>query len=576
MSVIKVLPKEISELIAAGEVIDRPVSVVKELVENSIDAGANRIEIAIESGGLSLISVLDNGCGFDKDDLKTAFIRHATSKIKLASDLNAIDTLGFRGEALPSIAAVCKVKISSKGYSYTYGQDTIDSPYINGTLIEVRDIFYNTPARLKFLKKDVIEGSAIKVLVERLALYNPNVSFKLKLDGKIVLFTPGDNNLLSNIRIIFGTDVSSNMLKVDYKTDGISVIGYIGKPSFNRASRSLQLFYINNRLIKSNTICSALEDAFRHYIMIGKFLCGILNIQIDSGSIDVNVHPAKLEVRFSNEMFIYNSVKTAVMEALKVYDTESVKQNDKINIFSLSAFDHTENQTILDIPKRNDFEVKFEKKESNFKISEPQIIEVTKEEKKSIIERDYRVIGEVFNTYILVEQNDLVHIIDKHAAHERENYNKLLEISKDKSQRQILLTPKVVQLTSDEYSSISDNLDVLDRIGITAEIFGNNQIIIREVPLMLLDIDFSDLLCDIASKISSNHGMLNSSIIDDMQYRTACRASIMGGNKNTTLELEKIADFVLGEEKIRYCPHGRPAIITLKKIDFEKMFGRLG
>ncbi|MBQ4538514.1 MAG: DNA mismatch repair endonuclease MutL, partial [Oscillospiraceae bacterium] len=334
MSKINILPQSVAELIAAGEVVDRPSSIVKELVENAIDAGASRISIEIKNGGVSYIRVSDNGSGIAKEDLPLAFIRHATSKITERLDLDAISTLGFRGEALPSIAAVSRVKVTTRTADQAVGScyiidgsgqaEQTDCGCAVGTVIEVRDLFYNTPARMKFLKKDVTESNAVASLIDRLALANPSVAFDFLRDGKRALQTPGDGKLFSAVRIVCGAEVASGMIPVDYTGEGISVKGLISRPSVSRTTRSLQTFFINSRYVRSKTCAAAVEEAYKNRMMTGRFPACIIDLKIDCSLVDVNVHPAKLEVRFSDERSVYNTVYRACMQTLSESEQKQI------------------------------------------------------------------------------------------------------------------------------------------------------------------------------------------------------------------------------------------------------------
>lgn len=653
MPKINILPQHVAELIAAGEVVDRPASIVKELVENSVDAGADRITVEIRGGGIGYIRVTDNGCGIEREDIKNAFIRHATSKVAVASDLDAIGTLGFRGEALPSIAAVSRVKVTTRTANSSLGSafsiagsdegilEDIGCPV--GTTIEIRDVFYNTPARMKFLKKDVTEANAVATLMDRLALANPGVAFEFIREGKRAMQTPGDGDLLSVIRIICGSDVASAMVPVKFKDNGIIVEGYISKPATSRSTRTLQIFYINSRYVRSRTCAVAVEDAYKNRLMTGRFPACVINLSIDTSLVDVNVHPSKLEVRFSSERDVYQVVYTACREALAEQERRPVYQPKKITPFSLYDFDYSDQQTRLTskqsqesavsidnkpsalerlasknssstlsfsspkpleekpapIPAMTAYKAKDEKQEPVIKDAEkikpktsfnkPKInidIEVT--EKNERIEPpapepvcepekiEWRIIGELFDTYILVQQGEEFHLIDKHAAHERINYERLRHIGETPSERQILLSPMAVSLPREEYFALVENPDALKKIGIVAEDFGEGVILVREIPMLLVECSMQDILAEAASKIISNRRSLTPSVIDELLYSVACRASVMAGKKSSMQELEKVAEFVLGEEQIRFCPHGRPALLTLTKREVEKMFGRLG
>ena len=362
MGMINILPQSVAELIAAGEVVDRPASIVKELVENALDAGADRISVEIKNGGIGYIRVSDNGCGIAADDMPLAFIRHATSKILEAADLDSIATLGFRGEALPSIAAVSRVKVTSRTEDERLGScfyidgsgktEQTDCGCSIGTVIEVRDLFYNTPARMKFLKKDVTEGNAVASLMDRLALANPSVAFELIREGKRTLQTAGDGKLISAVRMVCGAEVAAGMIPVNYQRSGITVSGVISKPSIARTTRSLQTFFINSRYVRSKTCAAAVEESYKNRMMTGRFPACILNLEIDCGQVDVNVHPAKLEVRFSDERLVYNTVYSACIEALIESEQKQLAApKSKINYFSINDFDHSDRQLTISAVK---------------------------------------------------------------------------------------------------------------------------------------------------------------------------------------------------------------------------------
>lgn len=672
MAKINVLPKYVAELIAAGEVVDRPASIVKELVENSVDAGANRITVEIRGGGIGYIRVTDNGCGIEREDIANAFIRHATSKVSDANDLNAIGTLGFRGEALPSIAAVSRVKLITRTADSAVGSafsvagsgdgilEDIGCPV--GTSIEVRDVFYNTPARMKFLKKDVTEANAIATLLDRLALAKPDIAFEFIREGKRVMQTPGDGDLLSVIRIICGSDVSSGMIPVNFMENGIAVRGYISKPATVRSTRTLQMFYINSRYVRSRTCAAAIEDAYKNRLMTGRFPACVLDLSIDTSLVDVNVHPSKLEVRFSSERNVYQAVYNACREALSDYERAPAAKPKKLNIFSLDDFDYSDQQTrilskphvsteekpespsaLLDLaasrkneptlsfaspkgyeeaPKKAGTEILTshqDKKEapmlpteelfpgeSKITVKSEAFTESTDGNTRAFGQRprynidieadirtnrvtppaaepvceakkeEWQVIGELFDTYILVQQGDKFHIIDKHAAHERINYEKLRHIGEEAGDRQTLLSPMAVSLPREEYFALTENPGALEKIGITAEDFGEGVILVREIPMLLSECSMQDILSETATKLIANRASLTPSVVDELLYSVACRASVMAGKKSTRQELERVAEFVLGKDCVRFCPHGRPALLTLSKREVEKMFGRLG
>ena len=633
MGAIHVLSTRIAELIAAGEVIDRPASIVKELVENSLDARAGRISVEIKNGGVTYLRVTDDGSGIGKGDIPTAFIRHATSKIASENDLEAIDTLGFRGEALPSVAAVSHVKLTTRtaddllGYCYeidalTAGE-VLETGCPVGTTIEVSDLFYNTPARMKFLKKDAAEGNAVASVIENLALANPGVSFEFIREGKRVLFTAGDGELLSVIRAIWGSEAASSMISADIRRDGIAVTGYISKPSLSRATRSNQAFFINTRFIRFKTCFAAVEEAYKNRLQTGRHPSCVLNLSINPALVDVNVHPAKTEVRFSSEREVFNSIYAACSAALEKDDELPVAADTKhITPFSISDFDHSVRQVKLPeaeplrwqessaplvmrdttgdtvppalLTRKSSFPAMDRTDYTGFSLKKTSIdIEVdesfprgpnifdtsTKQPAPPVedapIERvSFRVLGEIFELYILIEHKNELLLIDKHAAHERYIYDRLrlLEIA---GERQQLLTPQSVVLSREEYSALLDNTEALEKLGITVEDFGQCTLLVREIPMLLERVSITQILSEIAARLINSNYDITPPAIDKMLYSISCRAAVMGGKSSSPLELEALAEVILNEEKIRYCPHGRPAVVSMKKHEIERLFGRI-
>lgn len=679
MAKINVLPKHIAELIAAGEVVERPASVVKELMENSIDAGATTITLEIRNGGVRYIRITDNGCGIDHDDVPKAFLSHATSKIKDENDLNSIFTLGFRGEALASIAAVSKTEILTKTADETLGTsfaveggvqvryDEAGCP--NGTTIVVRDLFYNTPARMKFLKKDVSEANAVADVVDRIALSHPEVSVRFIREGKQALITPGDGKLLSAIYSVFGRTFAESLLEVNYKLDGIEVKGYVCKPMSSRPSRAMQYFFVSGRFIKSRSCVAAMENAYKSTIMVGKFPSCVLNVFVRPDTVDINVHPAKTEVRFSDERRVSSAVYFAVKSALDSFDTmpeidlskknkvmqRSVPQTEQLTMLDetpiikpmfnnspftkkqeptavkaepkkdfwqnvstkefvssdkkeennkpindndepdlISDFVATQKQKAQQISKMND-SIAFEKKakhdnQSSFVkeeeplvssnvISEPLPEKESKQikvsEQKKMPPKPLRLLGEAFKTYIICEYDNKVVLIDKHAAHERIIYNKMKENAKNNISSQVLLAPVKVTLSKAEYNIIIQNLDIFAKAGYLIEDFDGGVVIVRECPMLISGDDIEDTVIEIASYLAENRVNIESEKIDKIYHTAACKAAIKAGYKNSTAEMKVLAEQVLYDDEVRYCPHGRPVMIELSKYELEKQFGRI-
>ena len=640
---INILPKHIAELIAAGEVVERPSSIVKEIMENAIDAGADKITLEIKRGGITYIRITDNGCGIDRDNIRKAFISHATSKISTADDLNAICTLGFRGEALASIAAVSRVEVMTRGegeevgtrYCIEGGEETLldDAGCPKGTTLIVRDLFYNTPARMKFLKKDVSEGNAVAAVVDRIALSHPEVSIRFIRDSKDVLFTSGDGRLENAIYKTLGKDFASTLIPCDYELEGVRVSGFISKPFNARPNRMMQYFFLNDRFIKTRTGMVALEEAYKNSIMVGKFPACVLNIHIAPGAVDVNVHPSKTEVRFANEKLIFNAVYFCAKSALQQGDTR-VQANFKQKVSrqfmpkpnegrQIKIYEQQLEQVKKESLPKEDFWAKTTSEEfvklsepkktekitfndsSEFSLKkdeEPDLIPVFKpveEAKPPVIEtveeavpeakaeqpaseveeakpepEPYRVIGEAFKTYILVEQGKKLLIIDKHAAHERMLFEKL-RANNGEIETQMLLAPVTVTLSKEEYSAVLDNLELLDKAGYRVEDFGGGMVIVSECPTAVADADLAEVVMELAGYLVNNRRELIPEKLDWIYHSTACRAAIKAGDKTSEYELEKFVEKLLNDPDIRYCPHGRPVLIEMSKYEIEMNFGRV-
>ncbi len=610
---IKVLPKNISELIAAGEVVERPSAVIKELVENSIDAGATEITVEIRRGGILYMSVRDNGCGISRDDVPVAFLRHATSKIKSADDLDKIGTLGFRGEALAAISAVSKTEIITRtenseiGTHFTVegGMQSIpeDIGCEKGTIIIVKDLFYNTPARMKFLKKDVSEGNSVAAVIDRLALSHPEVAFKFIRDGKVALATTGDNNLKNVIYSVLGRDFASSLLEVSSSSDGIKVSGYTCKPIYCKQNRNGQFFFLNGRLVLSRTAAAALEQAYKNSSMVGKFPCCVLKIDMPFEQVDVNVHPAKTEVRFADEHRVFSAVYYAVRNALTNGDTRP-EIKTTFNPYKPTV-DKTYTQTPIAVPKENttvtyDFAKKPSSEplilkspkpvafnmgtqyESPARVQQPiekkepeatQVNETTAKPTPTPIADTEAIeyIGCAFNTYIIAAKGDSVYFIDKHAAHERLLFEKFKD---EKIEVQALLAPLSVTLTKEEYSVITGNLSLIAESGFEIEDFGDGTVVVRSVPAMLKNADIPLLITEIAAELSVKSN-LQIERIGDILHRVSCKAAIKGGQYNTDYELKTLAEKILGSNDIMYCPHGRPVAFKITKRELEKQFGRI-
>ena len=622
MPKINLMPKEMSELIAAGEVVERPASVVKELVENSIDAGAKHITLEIERGGILYIRVTDDGCGIEAGDVPTAFLRHATSKVKTIADLDRISSLGFRGEALAATAIVSKVELFTKQKSDTFGTHYIieggnevlneENGCPDGTTIIVRDIFYNTPARMKFLKRDITEGNSVAAVFERMALSNPQIAFKMIRDGKLAMSTSGDGKPYSAIYSVLGREIASTMIPVNSNGD-ISVSGYVCKPAFCRKSRSAQYIFLNGRYVQSNTVMAACEQAYKNSAMVGKYPAFVINITVPFETVDVNVHPAKIQVRFSDEKKIFDEVYIAVKNAISNGDTRpEIKINNKTpQSFTKMPTDTYTQQTIVEkaypetiIRKKDNFKNGFTFKNDNTPFFEREDVKkvinnsyvdievdepakpvqppVTEQkpierpeihqETNIISEEEIIFIGEAFSTYIIAQKGDSIYLVDKHAAHERLNFNKLKENAKNESQQ--LLMPQNVRLSREEFDAVVSNLELMEKAGFELEDFGNSTILVRAVPAMLHGEDITDMLVEAAQGLITK-GIPESERLDRIYHTVACKAAIKGGNITTKTELESLAKKILADNNVMYCPHGRPVAFQLTKKELEKQFGRI-
>ena len=628
MAVIHLLDKSVYELIAAGEVIERPSSVVKELLENSIDAGATNITVEIKNGGRTYIRVTDNGCGIAPEDIPLAFMRHATSKIQYKDDLSAIYTLGFRGEALASVCAVSRIDILTKckpdefgiHCSLEGGEETCyeQSGCPDGTTITVRDLFFNVPARLKFLKKDVSEGNSVANIVSKIALSHPEISFKFIRDNKSELVTSGDGRLISAIYSVLGREFHGSVIPVDYSLNGVSVRGYVTKPLMAKANRAFQNFFVNSRYVKSVTCMVALEEAYRNEIMTGKFPGCVLMITLDPANLDVNVHPAKVEIRFSDEKPVYDAVYFAVKNSLMTFDapmeaeislkSEAPKKKqlsleeiykkpekpiEQLSFSSSPAIFETAPMLkntvdiygtppprkplpvsdIVGSTSRDDAKLRYKYIPAEKTEKTPKEFVKPPEEPAAAPEAPViSVIGEVFKTYIVAQRGDEMYLIDKHAAHERYNFERLRSGSASVDS-QIVITPFKVRLSYDGHTAVSDNTDLLERFGFKLDPGDAPEVTVYGVPILLTDEDPADLLTRIADSLAEGKKSGGSEIYDDLYHSVACKASIKANSDSSSEELLRLAELVLNDN-IKYCPHGRPALVKFTKAELEKLFKR--
>lgn len=656
MPKINLLDKSVYELIAAGEVIERPSSVIKELAENSIDAGAASITVEIKRGGISYLRVTDDGCGISHEDIPTAFMRHATSKVYTQDDLDSINTLGFRGEALASVCAVSRVELLTKQredqlgsiYRIEAGEPTEydRAGCADGTTIIIRDLFYNTPARLKFLKKDVTEGNYCASVIEKLALSHPGISFRFIRDGRQTMLSSGDGEYYSAVYAVFGKQFAAGLIPVENVYQNTAVTGYVSSPLFTRANRSMQNFFVNGRSVKSPLCCAALEEAFRNTIMVGKFPSCVLCVNTDPSQVDANIHPTKTEVRFTNEKIVFDAVYFAVKNALMGYDesreiklntaparAENIPQPERARssepLRTASAQVIEEPPKTMPIPSGRDAVIYPQEKREPPKFTlrqetpqpaqftqplpaaeqtyMPELVPAKKPEPKEtpladlpgfafLSEKSFekkpepvpqeptpeipqerpkeqiRVVGELFKTYIVCESTEGMILIDKHAAHERVNFERLKKGFD--SSAQLLMQPEEVYLTPEEFNGMSEYADKLAQVGIIME-FTDGKARVTGLPQMLDKVPPAEIIECIAKIVSQGNTNAEGELFDDMLHTVACKASIRGNEDNDILELQVLAQEVFNNPDIRYCPHGRPVMTQISRKQIERYFGRV-
>ncbi len=668
MSRIQVLDTVTIDKIAAGEVIERPASVVKELVENAIDAGATAIAVEIQDGGISLIRIADNGCGIEREDVRNAFLRHSTSKIRSVDDLAHIGSLGFRGEALSSIAAVSQVELITKTKEQTFGSryrihggkelDLEDTGARDGTTFLIQQLFYNVPARRKFLKTPMTEASHVGDLMTRLALSHPEVSLQFINNGQSKLHSSGNGNLKDVIYHIYGRDIASNLLEAKWETEGMRITGFLGKPIISRGNRNFENYFINGRYVKNNIVSKAVEDAYKDFSMQHKYPFVALHMKLDGENVDVNVHPAKMELRFHNQQEVYNQVYAAVNQGLHKeeliphVELDAPAENHKIN--------HKENRKInknddrndnrnnsrndsrndngnpinnisgnqpkespLPPPERNlDYfmekmkervaayhdrrssaevtektgiykpEVQTDRiresaeyaKQLHKRAEEEPVVEKPKQldlfEEKLLIREakdEYHLIGQIFETYWLVEYHENLYIIDQHAAHERVLYERTLKSMKTREfTSQMISPPIILDLSMQEAELLNQYMNQFTRIGFEFEEFGQESYAVRAVPDNLFSIAKKELLLQMLDGLSDEVSRnLPPELIDEKVASMSCKAAVKGNMKLSAAEVDSLIGELLTLENPYHCPHGRPTIIAMSKRELEKKFKRI-
>ena len=661
------LSPHVANLIAAGEVVERPASAVKELLENAVDAGASKITVEIRDGGMTFLRVTDNGCGMSPEDARTAFQRHATSKLRTAEDLAAIGTMGFRGEALAAIASVSRIDLLTKtagaisGTSLHLEGGTIteesEAGCPEGTTIIIRDLFYNTPARMKFMKSDTVEAGRIAAAVQLQALAHPEVAITFLRDGKQVLSTPGTGGLEAAVYCVYGRECAK-MVKVDSRWEKCSLTGYVSKPTDSRPSRNLQTFFVNGRPVKSKLLIAALEEAYRNQMMVGKFPACVLHLTVPANAVDVNVHPAKTEVKFLSERSVFDCIHYGVMAALnKTPDRPQVQfksvgadahigphkqaapaaplppasvgadahigprtQPGQASFFrTMTAEEYkTFSQAVQSAPQPKqaaaaataaavERQMHLPLRETVIlpKISAPAPAVVpaggdaytglktsmapvgadahigpqppAPEPEQTAIpmpeEIPWRMVGELYRSYILVEQGEEAFLIDKHAAHERILFDKL-KASQEKISAQMLLAPVPCRMSPEAVAELLANQSLLDELGFEISEFGDNTVLLRQIPMDLSPEDAADALDALAADLLAGRRENKDSVRDELLHTVACKAAIKAGWQTDEKELLALVKQVMAREDLKYCPHGRPICITLSKKQLEKQFKR--
>ncbi len=635
------LSPHIANLIAAGEVVERPASVIKELLENAVDAGASQITVEIREGGMTFMRVTDNGCGIAPEDAPTAFLRHATSKLRSAEDLAAISTMGFRGEALAAIASVSRIDLLTKtagsveGISLHLEGGTIteqsEAGCPDGTTIIVRDLFFNTPARMKFMKSDATESARIAAVVQQQALAHPEVAYRFLKDGKQTLSTPGNGDLSAAIYCVYGRECSK-MVPVKSRWDVYSLTGFVSKPTDARPNRSLQTFFVNNRPVRSALLVSALEEAYRNQLMQGKYPACVLHLQVPANMVDVNVHPAKIEVNFLNRNGVLDCIHYGVLGTLnKTPDRPQVqfktapapsqpavkpaeapaKKQDFFRTMTpqeFKSFTSAVSQAPKPSPLAAAATAAAVERSASAPLREP-VAFPTMERQKTIppivvaveapkapqekpkaepaatapepeqtalsmpAQAPWRMVGELYRSYILVEQGEEAYLIDKHAAHERILFEKL-KANQEAISSQSLLTPLPYRTSAEAAGILLANKQVLDSLGFELEEFGDNTLLVRQIPMDLSDGDVADAMDTLASQLLAGRKEAPDTVRDNLLHTVACKAAIKAGWKTDDRELEALVKQVMAREDLKYCPHGRPICITLSKKQLEKQFKR--
>ncbi|MBR4754537.1 MAG: DNA mismatch repair endonuclease MutL [Lachnospiraceae bacterium] len=599
MNTIEILDKNTIDKIAAGEVVERPASIVKELVENSIDSGASAINIEIKDGGISFIRITDNGSGIEADQIKKAFLRHSTSKLRSVEDLTTIHSLGFRGEALSSISAISKVELITKvsgsltgvryviegGEEKTYQE--IGAP--DGTTIIIRDVFYNTPARKKFLKSPGTEGSYIASLVERLALSHPDISFNYIQNNATKLHTAGNGSVKDIAYSVFGKEITGNMIPINVDNGYMRLMGYVCKPIVSRGNRNYENYFVNGRFVKNNIITKGIEDAYKSYMMQHRYPFTLLMLDINGTEVDVNVHPAKQEVRFDNGELIYSTVYKSIYEAISQMDLipeisfTREKEEEKPQIKTprpaepfeqrrieeeVPAFTRADTKQAEEVPASKPlFVPKATVKPVQLTLDMPEFEEKARPE--------ITIIGQVFDTYWVIQYDEKMYIIDQHAAHEKVKYERIIKNLKNRTfESQLLSPPIVITLSSSEEETLKTYRDTFANLGFEISPFGGNEYIISAVPMDVYSLDFKDVFIEILDNLNEGN-TATPDIINDRIATMSCKAAVKGNNTLSVSEAKALISEMFTLEDPFNCPHGRPTVISISKYEMEKHFKRI-
>ena len=637
MPEIRVLDHDTIDKIAAGEVVERPSSVVKELVENAMDAGSDTITVEIRGGGIDFIRVTDNGCGIPSDQIETAFMRHATSKIRSADDLDVVESLGFRGEALSSIGAVAQIELITKtpealiGTRYISEGDgkknceEIGAP--NGTTVMVRNLFYNTPVRRKFLKTATTEGSYIADLMEHLALSHPSVSFKFMVNGTVKFHTSGNGDLKEVIYRIYGRETANELIPLDSQVPGMKLSGYLGKPVMNRSNRSFETYFVNGRYIRSDLLAKALEEGYKEYLMQHKYPFVVLHFDIDTAYVDVNVHPTKMDVRFTDGPAVFDFVASSVESALKIHemipDVYLAPQEKEPQVKEAvpepfearrMANPISEQPRVIPQPVPNvvmpekaekgnaAFTINFddEEEKTDFKVlnSRPQTApassSVIKAKDTVIIEKpvqmdlfeeklltkdarqQYRILGQIFDTYWIIAFQDKIFLVDQHAAHEKVRFERFMKNYREKTiAAQYLNPPIIITLTGQEESVLKEYFNYFTELGFEIEDFGGNAYALRAVPTDLYGCSEKQFFTEILDELVQGPVRGTADVVRTKIASMSCKAAVKGNTRFSTAEMEALIDELLTLDNPYNCPHGRPTIVTLSKYEIERKFKRI-